>query len=153
MNNKRYCRIIEIAGGREIFSQSRSKAARKTRNLMNNDEFDKKKSNKSPTSPSVWELRGSYGEAKKLKTTREFTETIFSSEVSSVKHQRLEKQFDNSEPINVPISPNEEATPSGDIVVFDDIGDSWQDLGVNYLESNKLEINETDIYENSSTGN
>lgn len=146
-------RIIEIAGGREIFSQSRSKAVRKARNLMNSDEFDKKKSNKSPTSQSVWELRGSYDEERKLKTAREFTETIFSSEVCSVKHQRVEQQFENSSSFKVMSSPIKEPERTGaDIVIFDDIGDNLQDFGALYLGNNKLEINEVDTYELSSTG-
>lgn len=65
-------RIIEIAGGREVYSQSRGKvAARKTRflsasnTLANNDSSSEskvavKKNNKSPNRPSVWELRSKY---------------------------------------------------------------------------------------------
>lgn len=50
------CRIIEIAGGREVFCQSRSKALRKSRSE------DKMAANrcksKSPAHPGgVWELR------------------------------------------------------------------------------------------------
>ena len=62
-------RIIEIAGGREVFSQSRSKAAsRKPRFLSasnsssnedarSNNKLALKKNNKSPNRQSVWELR------------------------------------------------------------------------------------------------
>lgn len=146
-------RIIEIAGGREIFSQSRSKAIRKARNLMNSDEFDKKRSSKSPSSQSVWELRGSHGEERKLKTAREFTETIFSSEVCSVKHERVEQQFENLSSLNVMSSPSKESERTDeDVVIFDDIGDNLQDFGALYLVNNKLEINDVDTYEHSSTG-
>ena len=62
-------RIIEIAGGREVFSQSRCKvASRKQRfltasNSLTNDDSQSdnklslKKNNKSPNRQSVWELR------------------------------------------------------------------------------------------------
>lgn len=103
--------------------------------------MDKKKANKA-LSQGVWELRGSYNEAKKLKTTREFTETIFSSEVSSVRHQRSEKQQNSPKKLIV----------TGDIVVFDDIGDCCQEMKLNYHENNKLETNEADSYDISSVG-
>lgn len=62
------CRIIEIAGGREVFSQSRGKvAARKPRFLTSSksvpndestgDKVTSKKNTKSPNRQSVWELR------------------------------------------------------------------------------------------------
>lgn len=63
------CRIIEIAGGREVFSQSRGKvAARKSRflaasNSINNEDIQAdnklsvKKNNKSPNTQTIWELR------------------------------------------------------------------------------------------------
>lgn len=63
------CRIIEIAGGREVFSQSRGKvAARKPKflvasNTVNNEttatdnKLSVKKNTKSPNRQSVWELR------------------------------------------------------------------------------------------------
>lgn len=66
------CRIIEIAGGREVFSQSRGKvAARKPRFLTSsksvpNDDSQTdnkltvKKNSKSPNRQSVWELRSRY---------------------------------------------------------------------------------------------
>lgn len=62
-------RIIEIAGGREVFSQSRGKvAARKSRflaasNSINNEDIQTdnklsvKKNNKSPSTQTIWELR------------------------------------------------------------------------------------------------
>jgi preprotein translocase subunit Sec63 len=65
-------RIIEIAGGREVFSQSRGKvAARKPRflaasNSVTNDDnqsdnkLSMKKNNKSPNRQSIWELRSRY---------------------------------------------------------------------------------------------
>ncbi|XP_012277018.1 uncharacterized protein LOC105697863 [Orussus abietinus] len=90
-------RIIEIAGGREVFSQSRGKvAARKPRflaasNSLTNDDssgdnkLTVKKSNKSPNRQSVWELRSRCGEARRQRANREVTETVFSSEVHSVR--------------------------------------------------------------------
>lgn len=39
---------------------------------------------------SIWELRGRYGDVKKSKSSPEYTETIFSSEVCSMTHKRLE---------------------------------------------------------------
>lgn len=143
-------RIIEIAGGREIFSQSRSKAARKSRNAFNCDDFDKKKSNKSPVSHGVWELRGSYGEAKKLRTTNDFTETIFSTEVSSVRHQKTNNKHGNCPSSVKRTSPNRsESIINRDIVVFDDIDDAWKDQ-TEFLDNNKIEVNNIDLYENSS---
>lgn len=62
-------RIIEIAGGREVFSQSRGKvAARKSRflaasNSVNNEDIQTdnklsvKRNNKSPNTQTIWELR------------------------------------------------------------------------------------------------
>lgn len=64
-----FCRIIEIAGGREVFSQSRVKvSARKSRflaasNSINNEDIQTdnklsvKKNNKSPSTQTIWELR------------------------------------------------------------------------------------------------
>lgn len=62
-------RIIEIAGGREVFSQSRGKvAARKSRfltasNSLNSEDtqvdnkLSIKRNNKSPNTQTIWELR------------------------------------------------------------------------------------------------
>ncbi|XKL64346.1 hypothetical protein PGB90_004432 [Kerria lacca] len=69
-------RIIEIAGGREVFSQSRSKACRKSRI---HDE-------KMKSLGRVWELRAKMSEDKKHENTRDITETVFSSEIKSLKH-------------------------------------------------------------------
>lgn len=148
-------RIIEIAGGREIFSQSRSKAARKSRNVYSCDDYDKKKSNKSPISHGVWEVRGNYGEAKKVRTTNDFTETIFSTEVSSIRHQKTNDKH-GSCLTNKRTSPNRnEPVNNRDIVVFDDIDEPWKDQferpnQVDFLENNKPEVNELDLYDNSS---
>ncbi|KYB29863.1 uncharacterized protein LOC657912 isoform X4 [Tribolium castaneum] len=112
-------RIIEIAGGRELFSQSRSKAVRKSRNTDDGE----KKGQKSPMRQGVWELRGRNNEAKKLKNSREYTETVFSSEVCSVTHQQHDKQTD----IEPKLSPNLSMSFPGEVVVFDDIGESWHE--------------------------
>ncbi|XP_044257553.1 uncharacterized protein LOC123006814 isoform X8 [Tribolium madens] len=114
-------RIIEIAGGRELFSQSRSKAVRKSRTTVGED--GEKKSQKSPMRQGVWELRGRNNEAKKLKNSREYTETVFSSEVCSVTHQQHEKQTD----IETKVSPNLTMSFPGEVVVFDDIGENWHE--------------------------
>ncbi|XP_060529602.1 amyloid-beta A4 precursor protein-binding family A member 2-like [Cylas formicarius] len=112
-------RIIEIAGGREIYSQSRIKAARKPKNNVHLvEDAEKKLQNKSPMKQGVWELRGRSNEAKKCKNSREYTETVFASEVWSVTHEKdAEDQSNNqTNPVNM-------AFPS-EVVVFDDIGEN-----------------------------
>ncbi|CAH1153767.1 unnamed protein product [Phaedon cochleariae] len=109
-------RIIEIAGGREIYSQSRSKALRKSRSSLASED-GQKKSPKSPMRQGVWELR-SRNEAKKLRNSRDYTETVFSSEVCSVAHEQ------NEEPVVETTSPVNMTFP-GEVVVFDDIGENW----------------------------
>lgn len=119
-------RIIEIAGGRELFSQSRSKVVR-NKPRCNNDhitDISEKTSvkNKSPVNKNVWESTPSKGD------TREITETVFSTEIHSVKHQRSS---------NPPVTLSYETavtnnlsnvTGGSEVVVFDDIGDgsSWR---------------------------
>ncbi|XP_044764671.1 amyloid-beta A4 precursor protein-binding family A member 2-like isoform X5 [Coccinella septempunctata] len=80
----------------------------------------------------VWELRGRNHDNKKLSNSRCYTETVFSSEVSSVTHKNDKHRE----------SPEREASPSplkvscpGDVVVFDDIGDEWQ-MDVKKMENN-----------------
>ncbi|XP_050519211.1 uncharacterized protein LOC114331300 isoform X10 [Diabrotica virgifera virgifera] len=109
-------RIIEIAGGREIYSQSRSKALRKSRNSLVGEDGEKK-NQKSPMRQGVWELRAR-GETKKAQNSRNYTETVFSSEVCSVAHEKnTEGALDKSSSINM--------TFPGEVVVFDDIGETW----------------------------
>lgn len=72
---------------------------------------------------SIWELRGRYSEGKKSKNTPEFTETVFSSEVCSVTHKRLENSDNETKVADLPASM---AFP-GEVVVFDDIDDTWRD--------------------------
>ncbi|XP_043479409.1 uncharacterized protein LOC122509419 isoform X5 [Leptopilina heterotoma] len=102
-------RIIEIAGGREVFSQSRAKvASRKSRyltasNSVPNDEISSeklsaKKNNKSPNRQSVWELRSRCGETKRHRMNREVTETVFSSEVHSVRRNPVKSILDYDSP-------------------------------------------------------
>ncbi|XP_063914938.1 uncharacterized protein LOC135131239 isoform X2 [Zophobas morio] len=122
-------RIIEIAGGRELFSQSRSKAVRKSRNSGVGEDGEKK-IQKSPMRQGVWELRGRSNDAKKLKNSREYTETVFSSEVCSVTHQQNEKRRDSTDNVS---SPNISMTFPGEVVVFDDIGENW------HVDENKRE--------------
>ncbi|XP_034948703.1 uncharacterized protein [Chelonus insularis] len=102
-------RIIEIAGGREVFSQSRGKvAARKPRFLTSsksvpNDEstsekLSVKKNSKSPSRHSVWELRSRCGEPKRQRSNREITETVFSSEIHSVRRNPTKSILDYDSP-------------------------------------------------------
>ncbi|KAK2582138.1 hypothetical protein KPH14_004502 [Odynerus spinipes] len=103
-------RIIEIAGGREVFSQSRGKvAARKSRfhaasNSLNNEDTQAdnklsiKKNNKSPSTQTIWELRSRCGETRKQRTNREVTETVFSSEVHSVRRNPTKSTLDYDSP-------------------------------------------------------
>ncbi|XP_070511043.1 serine-rich adhesin for platelets isoform X8 [Cardiocondyla obscurior] len=103
-------RIIEIAGGREVFSQSRGKvAARKSRflaasNSINNEDIQTdnklsvKKNNKSPNSQTIWELRSRCGETRKQRANREVTETVFASEVHSVRRNAAKSILDYDSP-------------------------------------------------------
>uniref|UniRef100_A0A1B6C7Z7 Protein lin-10 n=2 Tax=Clastoptera arizonana TaxID=38151 RepID=A0A1B6C7Z7_9HEMI len=100
-------RIIEIAGGREVFCQSRSKALRKSRS--EDKMASNRRKSKSPAHPGgVWELRARTGESKKNQSSREVTETVFSTEIRSVRHQRV---------------PSNKGA-----VVFDDIDEGWRGL-------------------------
>ncbi|KAG8245305.1 Amyloid-beta A4 precursor protein-binding A member 1 [Homalodisca vitripennis] len=104
-------RIIEIAGGREVFCQSRTKALRKSRSE------DKMAGNrcKSKSPAGIWELRTRTGESKRSHPAREVTETVFSTEVRSVRHQRTPP---SAKVHNV----------AGGAVVFDDIDEGWRGL-------------------------
>lgn len=75
---------------------------------------------------NVWELRGRYSEAKKSKNFLEFTETVFSSEVCSITHKRLENNSENNDTNKVADLPSSMAF-FGEVVVFDDIDDSWRE--------------------------
>ncbi|XP_030756266.1 uncharacterized protein LOC115882361 isoform X12 [Sitophilus oryzae] len=114
-------RIIEIAGGRELYSQSRTKAVKKSKSSHLLGEDGEKKSQKSPMRQGVWELRAKNNEIKKARNSQEYTETIFSSEVCSMTH---EKAVQNSSEHLVNSS---NMASSGDVVVFDDIGETWSD--------------------------
>lgn len=118
-------RIIEIAGGREIYSQSRTKALRKSRGSLADD--GGKKSPKSPIKQGVWELR-SRNETKKKRNSRDYTETVFSSEVCSITHEKNEDNcLEKSSPVNM--------TFPGEVVVFDDIDDNRQIEKNNRIEN------------------
>ncbi|XP_018354954.1 PREDICTED: uncharacterized protein LOC108755959 isoform X10 [Trachymyrmex septentrionalis] len=104
-------RIIEIAGGREVFSQSRGKvAARKSRflaasnsinnedNIQTDNKLSVKKNNKSPNSQTIWELRSRCGETRKQRANREVTETVFASEVHSVRRNATKSILDYDSP-------------------------------------------------------
>ncbi|XP_075216616.1 uncharacterized protein LOC142321950 isoform X2 [Lycorma delicatula] len=104
-------RIIEIAGGREVFCQSRSKALRKSRSEDKMNSASRR--GKSPEMPGgIWELRTRTSESKKNPGSHEVTETVFSTEVHSVKHSRV---------------PSTKV--SGGSVVFDDIEENWSGRG------------------------
>ncbi|XP_065165950.1 uncharacterized protein [Atheta coriaria] len=138
-------RIIEIAGGREIYSQSRSKASRKSRNnptSLVGDELDKKQRQ------GVWELRGGGTAARcnndavglaakaKARAARDFTETVFASEVcsmtmtqqnsSAVEAQQLQELQATLAQLQQRNGGGGGGSPDNDVVVFDDIGESWQ---------------------------
>lgn len=91
---------------------------RKSRSVTN-DVTDKRKSHKSPIKQGVWELRGrSNGKAVML-----YKRTNSSlSEICSVRHQEVDQTQDNESVV----SPNN-SMAHGDIVIFDDIGDEWQE--------------------------
>ncbi|XP_072752040.1 uncharacterized protein [Anoplolepis gracilipes] len=194
-------RIIEIAGGREVFSQSRGKvAARKSRflaasNSINNEDIQTdnklsvKKNNKSPSSQTIWELRSRCGETRKQRANREVTETVFASEVHSVRRNPTKSILDYDSPksnrssriINydsilnsnnveytIPKSitdldyglpkscidyQSNHNTPArsmaivsdGEVVVFDDIDDNWQELRLDLASSNTNQITATSV--------
>ncbi|XP_031336886.1 uncharacterized protein LOC116166167 isoform X2 [Photinus pyralis] len=115
-------RIIEIAGGREIYSQSRSKAVRKSRSITASDENDRRKNNKSPIKQGVWELRG--------------------KKICSVRQPDCDQKSNAQENENM-ISPSGSMS-HGEIVIFDDIGDEWQ--GEGRLEEEHVLQNSTDLF-------
>ncbi|XP_044016997.1 uncharacterized protein LOC122858276 isoform X3 [Aphidius gifuensis] len=202
-------RIIEIAGGREVYSQSRGKvASRKPRFLtssksvpnddtnLTDNKLTVKKNSKSPNRQSVWELRSRCGETKKQRSNREVTETVFSSEVHSVRrnptktiidHDTTSKTTKNNNRIlnydsllncnnveyNIPKNltdmdyglpkncldyQSNNTTPAksmaivsdGEVVVFDDIDDNWQNLRerLDINTTNTTKINTTDKDDN-----
>lgn len=83
----------------------------------------------------MWELRGRCNDAKKLRNSRDFTETVFASEVCSVTHEQQEQQQaqqqlqQHSSPENERdiVSPTANMALPGEVVIFDDIGDNWRD--------------------------
>lgn len=74
----------------------------------------------------VWELRGRCSEPKKLKNALDLTETVFSSEVCSVTHQKSEQKNSVENEVKTPVEA-ENIMFTGEVVVFDDIEDSWRD--------------------------
>ncbi|XP_026294711.1 uncharacterized protein LOC412594 isoform X12 [Apis mellifera] len=192
-------RIIEIAGGREVFSQSRGKvAARKSRflaasNSLNNEDIQidnklsVKRNNKSPNTQTIWELRSRCGDTRKQRSNREVTETVFSSEIHSVRHNPAKSidydspksnhsnhiiNYDsilNSNNVEYDVSKNtadldyglskncidyqsNHTTPArsmaivsdGEVVVFDDIDDNWQNLPLD-LTNNTNQVTSTNL--------
>ncbi|CAL7941446.1 unnamed protein product [Xylocopa violacea] len=194
-------RIIEIAGGREVFSQSRGKvAARKSRflaasNSINSEDIQTdnklsvKRNNKSPNTQTIWELRSRCGDTRKQRSNREVTETVFSSEIHSVRHKPTKSILDydspksnhsnriinydsilNSNNVEYGISKNttdldyglskscidyqsNHTTPArsmaivsdGEVVVFDDIDDNWQNLRLDLTSNNTNQVPSTNL--------
>ncbi|OAD51866.1 hypothetical protein WN48_04276, partial [Eufriesea mexicana] len=193
-------RIIEIAGGREVFSQSRGKvAARKSRflaasNSLNNEDIQTdnklsvKRNNKSPNTQTIWELRSRCGDTRKQRSSREVTETVFSSEIHSVRHNPTKSidydspksnhsnriiNYDsilNSNNVEYGVSKNtadldyglskscidyqsNNTTPArsmaivsdGEVVVFDDIDDNWQNLRLDLTSNNTNQVTSTNL--------
>nr|XP_018911707.1 PREDICTED: uncharacterized protein LOC109040282 isoform X3 [Bemisia tabaci] len=109
-------RIIQIAGGREVFSQSRSKSRRKSSMIdhsSNNKSSVASSSSSSGAGTSVWELRSRYSNLSNSGKTYKFpeqevTETVFSSEIHSVFHPK----------------PQQILSSQGGSVVFNDIDDT-----------------------------
>ncbi|KAK6624038.1 hypothetical protein RUM44_010896 [Polyplax serrata] len=116
-------RIIEIAGGRELFSQSRAKALRNKPRCNNehmSDTVDKGTvKSKTQSNKNVWDVENVKG------NNREVTETFFSTEIHSVKHKRS-----SNPPVTLSYSGSglNSITGGNEVVVFDDIGDdsSWR---------------------------
>nr|XP_033330597.1 uncharacterized protein LOC117222785 isoform X5 [Megalopta genalis] len=194
-------RIIEIAGGREVFSQSRGKvAARKSRflaasNSLNNEDtqtdnkLSVKRNNKSPNTQTIWELRSRCGDTRKQRSNREVTETVFASEIHSVRHNPTKSILDydspksnhtnriinydsilNSNNVEYGVPKNitdidyglskscidyqsNHTTPArsmaivsdGEVVVFDDIDDNWQNLRLDLSSNNTNQVTSTNL--------
>lgn len=69
-----------------------------------------------------------------------------------MRHQKNEKHgtcpaVRRSSPVK-----NETVSVSRDIVVFDDIGEPWKEPAPDYPDGTKCQVNEIDLYENSSIG-
>lgn len=154
-----------------MYSQSRSKAIRKSRNNQIQNDDNEKKLQKSPIRQGVWELRGGNrnNEAKKLRNTREYTETVFSSEICSVTHEK--PNIDQITATAATTTATSTTTPNnaqdlaklattnllnnmtlpGEVVVFDDIDDNWQmddinkhDNDINHTATTNLFNTDTD---------
>lgn len=93
---------------------------------------------------NIWELRGKYSEAKNSKNSPEFTETVFSSEVCSITHKRME----NSE--NDEIKVTDLPTNMAEMVVFDDIEDTWREENIAQKRTEEEQLADTSSMYNSS---
>lgn len=123
---------------------------RKSRNIGTGDETDKRKGQKSPLRQGVWELRGRCNDGKKLRNAREFTETVFSSEVCSVTHEQQDQQHSSPENERKIISPTVNMAIPGDVVIFDDIGENWRE------EEKRMEderSNDVNVFNNHTATN
>ncbi|XP_034239639.1 uncharacterized protein LOC117644366 isoform X3 [Thrips palmi] len=130
-------RIIEIAGGREVFCQSRSKPGRKGRHVRerereretrDRDEANTSKTNKTDPERRVWELRSRCGEAKRQRNSRDLTD-MFSSESRGRHRGVLSSLSSNAAYEPVPTSAPSLNMGGGEVVVFDDIGEHWRGNG------------------------
>ncbi|XP_052121506.1 uncharacterized protein LOC113202824 isoform X8 [Frankliniella occidentalis] len=124
-------RIIEIAGGREVFCQSRSKPGRKGRHVRESRERDDSNSSKTIKTETserrVWELRSRCGEAKRQRNSRDVTD-MFSSD-SRGRHRGgipSRKLSGNASYEPVPTTAPTLNMGGGEVVVFDDIGENWR---------------------------
>ncbi|KAE8749055.1 hypothetical protein FOCC_FOCC004223 [Frankliniella occidentalis] len=122
-------RIIEIAGGREVFCQSRSKPGRKGRHVRESRERDDSNSSKTIKTETserrVWELRSRCGEAKRQRNSRDVTD-MFSSDSRGRHRGGIPSLSGNASYEPVPTTAPTLNMGGGEVVVFDDIGENWR---------------------------
>lgn len=88
----------------------------------------------------MWELRGRCNDGKKLRNAREFTETVFSSEVCSVTHEQ-DQQLSSPENERKIVSPSTNTSMPSEVVIFDDIGDNWREEEKRMEEDRSNDVN------------
>ncbi|XP_077286745.1 uncharacterized protein LOC143911524 isoform X24 [Arctopsyche grandis] len=169
LNSKQGCyklrdsRIIEIAGGREIYSQSRTKAIRKGRHAGINQRSIHQRGAKHRGDKDTYD--SIYINETNLNHRRDSRDTVSPALLPSsfpVQHSppTRDKKISTTIPIQPspspppiesppPLTPPDEVqgskgspiavTAGGELVVFDDIGDSWQSLRLD-LENSEPDI-------------
>ncbi|XP_077286686.1 uncharacterized protein LOC143911524 isoform X17 [Arctopsyche grandis] len=156
-------RIIEIAGGREIYSQSRTKAIRKGRHAGINQRSIHQRGAKHRGDKDTYD--SIYINETNLNHRRDSRDTVSPALLPSsfpVQHSppTRDKKISTTIPIQPspspppiesppPLTPPDEVqgskgspiavTAGGELVVFDDIGDSWQSLRLD-LENSEPDI-------------